>query len=168
MLNIILLGPPGRGQGHPGQRGCRRSAAWSSCRPATCCAQRVAAGTPIGLKAKAVMDAGELVTDAIVTALIGERLDSSAPTAARSSTAIPRTAAPGRGARSAARRARPHARSCDRARGRRGRAGRAHHRPLHLRQVRRAAITTASSRPKVDGHLRRLRLDRVQAPARRQ
>ena len=38
----------------------------------------VAAGTPVGLKAKAVMERGELVSDAIVSALIGERLDASA------------------------------------------------------------------------------------------
>lgn len=37
--------------------------------------QAVALGTPTGLKAKAVMEAGELVSDAIVSALIGERLD---------------------------------------------------------------------------------------------
>jgi adenylate kinase len=37
--------------------------------------QAVAQQTPVGLKAKAVMDAGELVSDAIVSALIGERLD---------------------------------------------------------------------------------------------
>jgi adenylate kinase len=36
----------------------------------------VAQATPVGLKAKAVMEAGELVSDAIVSALIGERLDS--------------------------------------------------------------------------------------------
>lgn len=36
----------------------------------------VAQGTPVGIKAKAIMDAGELVSDAIVSALIGERLDS--------------------------------------------------------------------------------------------
>ena len=35
----------------------------------------VAAGTPVGLKAKAIMERGELVSDAIVSALIGERLD---------------------------------------------------------------------------------------------
>jgi len=35
----------------------------------------VASGSPVGLKAKAVMEAGELVSDAIVSALIGERLD---------------------------------------------------------------------------------------------
>jgi adenylate kinase len=36
----------------------------------------VAHETPVGLKAKAVMEAGELVSDAIVSALIGEHLDS--------------------------------------------------------------------------------------------
>ena len=40
--------------------------------------EAVAKGTPTGLKAKAVMEAGELVSDAIVSALIGERLDSCA------------------------------------------------------------------------------------------
>ena len=40
--------------------------------------EAVAAGTPVGLKAKAVMARGELVSDAIVSALIGERLDASA------------------------------------------------------------------------------------------
>jgi adenylate kinase len=38
----------------------------------------VAQGTPVGLKAKAIMEAGELVSDAIVSALIGERLDAAA------------------------------------------------------------------------------------------
>jgi adenylate kinase len=37
--------------------------------------EAVAAGTPVGLEAKAVMQRGELVSDAIVSALIGERLD---------------------------------------------------------------------------------------------
>ena len=40
--------------------------------------EAVAAGTPVGLEAKAVMERGELVSDAIVSALIGERLDSAA------------------------------------------------------------------------------------------
>jgi adenylate kinase len=35
----------------------------------------VAAKTPVGLKAKAVMDAGELVSDAIVNAIVAERID---------------------------------------------------------------------------------------------
>ncbi len=37
--------------------------------------EAVAKGTPVGRKAKAVMESGELVSDAIVSALIGERLD---------------------------------------------------------------------------------------------
>jgi adenylate kinase len=44
--------------------------------------EAVAAGTPVGLKAKAVMERGELVSDAIVSALIGERLDASADSGA--------------------------------------------------------------------------------------
>jgi adenylate kinase len=40
--------------------------------------EAVAAGTPVGLQAKAVMERGELVSDAIVSALIGERLDAAA------------------------------------------------------------------------------------------
>jgi adenylate kinase len=40
--------------------------------------EAVAAGTPIGLRAKAIMERGELVSDAIVSALIGERLDAAA------------------------------------------------------------------------------------------
>jgi adenylate kinase len=40
--------------------------------------EAVAAGTPIGLQAKAIMERGELVNDAIVSALIGERLDAAA------------------------------------------------------------------------------------------
>ena len=35
----------------------------------------VAAKTPVGLKAKAVMDAGELVSDEIVNAIVAERID---------------------------------------------------------------------------------------------
>jgi adenylate kinase len=35
----------------------------------------VAAKTPVGLRAKAVMDAGELVSDAIVNAIVAERID---------------------------------------------------------------------------------------------
>jgi adenylate kinase len=35
----------------------------------------VAAQTPVGVKAKAVMDSGELVSDAIVNAIVAERID---------------------------------------------------------------------------------------------
>ncbi len=77
MLNIILLGPPGAGKGTQAgrlqaQRGMIQLSTGDMLREA------VAAGTPVGLKAKAVMERGELVSDAIVSALIGERLDASA------------------------------------------------------------------------------------------
>ena len=74
MLNIILLGPPGAGKGTQAarlqaQRGMMHLSTGDMLREA------VAAGTPVGLQAKAVMERGELVSDAIVSALIGERLD---------------------------------------------------------------------------------------------
>jgi adenylate kinase len=74
MLNIILLGPPGAGKGTQAarlqaERGMVQLSTGDMLREAR------ASGSPIGEKVKAIMDAGELVSDAIVTALIGERLD---------------------------------------------------------------------------------------------
>ena len=75
MLNIILLGPPGAGKGTQAarlqaERGMIQLSTGDMLREAR------ASGSPIGEKVKAIMDAGELVSDEIVTALIGERLDS--------------------------------------------------------------------------------------------
>jgi adenylate kinase len=77
MLNIILLGPPGAGKG---TQAARLQAARGMVQLSTgdMLREAVAAGTPVGLKAKAVMERGELVSDAIVSALIGERLDAAA------------------------------------------------------------------------------------------
>lgn len=53
----------------------------------------VKAGTPLGLEAKAVMERGELVSDAIVSALIGEELDAMGPAVGAIFDGYPRTAA---------------------------------------------------------------------------
>ena len=73
-MNIVLLGPPGAGKGTQAarlqaQRGMIQMSTGDMLREA------VAKGSPVGLEAKAVMAAGKLVSDAIVSALIGERLD---------------------------------------------------------------------------------------------
>jgi adenylate kinase len=76
-LDIILLGPPGAGKGTQAQR-LQRNRGMIQLSTGDMLREAVAKGTPTGLKAKAVMEAGELVSDAIVSALIGERLDTAA------------------------------------------------------------------------------------------
>ena len=74
MLNIILLGPPGAGKGTQAAR-LQANRGMIQLSTGDMLREAVATGTPVGLQAKAVMERGELVSDAIVTALIGERLD---------------------------------------------------------------------------------------------
>ena len=80
--------------------------------------EAIKAGSPIGLRAKAIMEAGELVSDEIVNELIANRLD--LPERYAGSGFIfdgyPRTEAQADLARRPARRARHEARPCHRAR----------------------------------------------------
>jgi adenylate kinase len=91
-VNIILLGPPGAGKGTQAQRlverhGMRQLSTGDMLRAA------VKAGTPVGLQAKAVMERGELVSDEIVSALIGEELDAMGPEVGAIFDGYPRTEA---------------------------------------------------------------------------
>jgi adenylate kinase len=79
-MRLVLLGPPGAGKGTQATRlvekhGVPQLSTGDMLRAA------VAAKTPIGLKAKEIMDAGALVPDEVVIGLIDERLD--APDCAR-------------------------------------------------------------------------------------
>jgi adenylate kinase len=72
-MRLILLGPPGAGKGTQAQRliarhGIVQLSTGDMLRAA------VAAGTPVGLHAKSIMDRGELVPDEVVVAIIADRI----------------------------------------------------------------------------------------------
>jgi|SRR5512145_2132424 adenylate kinase len=72
-MRLILLGPPGAGKGTQAQFitekfGIPQISTGDMLRAA------IKAGTPLGLAAKKVMDAGQLVSDDIVISLVKERL----------------------------------------------------------------------------------------------
>lgn len=74
MIILILLGPPGAGKGTQAnrlmvERGLVQLSTGDMLRAA------VALGSPLGLQAKAIMAAGDLVPDALVNELISQRLD---------------------------------------------------------------------------------------------
>jgi adenylate kinase len=73
-MRIILLGPPGAGKGTQSERivarfGIPQLSTGDMLRAA------VAAGTPVGLEAKSVMEAGGLVSDAIVVGIVADRIE---------------------------------------------------------------------------------------------
>jgi adenylate kinase len=72
-MRLILLGPPGAGKGTQAQRlvskyGIVQLSTGDMLRAA------VAAGTEVGLRAKSIMEAGQLVPDEVVVAIIADRI----------------------------------------------------------------------------------------------
>ncbi|MBF0295423.1 MAG: adenylate kinase [Magnetococcales bacterium] len=72
-MNLIFMGPPGAGKGTQARRIAEK---YSIPQLSTGDMLRAAvkAGTPVGLQAKAAMESGGLVTDAIVVGIIGDRI----------------------------------------------------------------------------------------------
>jgi len=73
-MRLILLGPPGAGKGTQAQILIEKLKI-PQLSTGDMLRAAVKAETEVGLKAKAVMDAGELVSDAIVNAIVAERID---------------------------------------------------------------------------------------------
>ena len=72
-MRIVLLGAPGSGKGTQAAR-LKADLRIAHISTGDLLRAAVKAGTPLGLRAKAVMDAGQLVSDEIVLAMLEERL----------------------------------------------------------------------------------------------
>jgi adenylate kinase len=72
-LNVVMLGPPGAGKGTQAER-FAQSHAVPRISTGDILREAVAAGTALGLAAKATMDAGVLVGDDVMIGIVRERL----------------------------------------------------------------------------------------------
>src|SRR5439155_22032792 len=73
-LNLLMLGPPGAGKGTQAER-FARTGGIPKISTGDILRDAVTGGTEIGLKARAVMDRGELVGDDVMIGIVRERLE---------------------------------------------------------------------------------------------
>ncbi len=73
-LNLVMLGPPGAGKGTQADR-LAKARGIPKISTGDMLREAVKAGTEIGLRAKAIMDRGELVNDEVIIGVVRERLD---------------------------------------------------------------------------------------------
>ena len=73
-MRLILLGPPGAGKGTQAARIAKRFSI-PHLSTGDMLREAVASGTPLGLRAKHIMDRGELVPDEVVIAVVADRID---------------------------------------------------------------------------------------------
>ncbi len=95
-MRLILLGPPGAGKGTQAKMICEKYGI-PQISTGDMLRAAVSAGTPLGIEAKKVMDAGELVSDDLILQLVKDRISENDCTSGYLLDGFPRTIAQAEG-----------------------------------------------------------------------